>query len=155
MAILDCPCPKPDNNDLIQSVQFHGCQEGGPEPCTSHSIIAGSQGKISFTRFQRKGILHNRVLFSPTKCDVSVSWGEKYPKNTNSTSTSVPCSLPFTVHAEKSPRNICCCERPARWLTAPETMPTPITGACEHGKLHSSGKLQLGPSAMYIAPFPE
>lgn len=28
MAILDCLCPKPDNSDLIHSIQFHGCQEG-------------------------------------------------------------------------------------------------------------------------------
>lgn len=28
MAVLECLRPKPDNNDLIRSVQFHGCRAG-------------------------------------------------------------------------------------------------------------------------------
>lgn len=86
----------------------------------------GAKSRSPLHSSKGKGYFITEMLFSPTKCDVSVLCGEKYPKNTNATSTSVPCSLPFTVHVEKSPRNICRCAHPARSLTAPETMPTPI-----------------------------
>lgn len=78
--------------------------------------------------------------------------GGKIPPDTNATSTSVPCSLPFTVHVEKSPRNICRCVSPARALTAPETMPAPITESLQTFKITHLGASSSQDHWRYILP---
>lgn len=108
------------------SSSFTGVRRG-PRPRASHSVTAGSQVEISPASFKGKGCFTTEMLFSPTRCDVSVSGGE-HPQTKMQKCNRHICPLQPRVHGsrgEESQEHLA--PRAARTLTAPEPTPAPVT----------------------------